>query len=57
MYKSAYRHTLFALYQLTVALGIVLLPLAMVMRRAGLSLPIGRIVTVVGDAYENASDR
>lgn len=57
MYKPVQRYALFALYQLTVVLGILLLPLAMAMRRAGVPLPVGRLLTTVGEAYENAAER
>lgn len=44
---------LFALYQLSIALGIVLLPLALVARQAGVTLPVHKLLETVGDAYEN----
>lgn len=46
---------LFALYQLTVALGILMMPLALLARRAGVNLPVGRLIDRVGHAYERAT--
>jgi hypothetical protein len=57
MINSLHRHSLFVLYQLTVALGIVLMPIALVARRAGVRLPFGRIVDTLGEAYEQAESR
>lgn len=44
----------FALYQLTIALGIALLPVALLARRAGVTLPLGRLVERTADAYAHA---
>jgi hypothetical protein len=44
--------TLFALYQATLVLGIVLLPLALFARRLGVRVPVGRVVDRLGEAYE-----
>jgi hypothetical protein len=55
MISKLYRMSLLALYQLTVALGILVMPLAMLARRAGLRLPIHRIVEAADRAYENAA--
>lgn len=49
------RVTLFGLYQLTVALGIALLPLALAAKRVGVTLPIHRVIATVGDAYDEAA--
>ena len=48
------RAALFALYQASIVVGIVLLPVALVASRAGYTLPIGRVVDRLGRAYENA---
>ena len=50
------RATLFALYQTSIVFGILLLPVALVARRGGVTLPIGRVVERLGRAYENAGD-
>ncbi|WP_410764593.1 hypothetical protein [Haloferax sp. DFSO60] len=49
------RPVLFAAYQLSVATGIALLPIALAARRVGVTLPIRRLVEVTGGAYERAS--
>lgn len=46
--------TLFALYQFSIALGIVLLPLAVALTRVGVTPPVHRAVDVLGEALENA---
>lgn len=55
MESRLYRITLFALYQLTVLVGIALLPVALVARRAGVPLPIHRLIERLGAAYENST--
>jgi hypothetical protein len=55
MAPSPYRFTLFALYQFSLLLGIALLPVAIVARRAGIDLPIHRVVSRLGAAYERAA--
>jgi len=54
METDLYRGTLFVLYQLTLLLGIALLPLALVARQFGVTLPIHRAVDRLGAAYETA---
>jgi hypothetical protein len=48
------RATLFALYQASIILGIVLLPVALLARHGGITIPIHRIVDRLGRAYQNA---
>jgi hypothetical protein len=55
MIRPAYRKTVFALYQFTVAVGILLMPLAVATRKLGVSLPLHRLVETLGEAYEGAS--
>jgi hypothetical protein len=55
MYARLYRKTLFALYQTSLAAGIVLLPLAVQLRRYGISIPLHRLIVALGRAYEDAS--
>lgn len=57
MFETAYRLSLFALYQFTVAVGIVLLPVALMARRFGVELPLSRVLNRLGRAYENANGR
>ena len=47
--------TLLVLYQISVALGIVLLPVALFVHRVGgVALPIHRVIEGLGEAYERA---
>lgn len=55
MELGLYRGALLALYQLSLVLGIVLLPIALAARQVGVTLPIHRMVTRLGDAYHEAS--
>ena len=43
---------LFALYQTTIALGLLLLPLAVAMKRVGVSIPVHRLLMRVERSYE-----
>ncbi|WP_202935113.1 hypothetical protein [Halorussus amylolyticus] len=49
-----HRATLFALYQMSVAISICLLPLALLAKQAGLQLPVHRVVNRLGQAYDAA---
>jgi hypothetical protein len=49
------RATLFALYQFSIVLGILLLPLALLARRAGVALPVHRLIERLGDAYQRTA--
>lgn len=51
------RAGLFALYQVTLAFGIVLMPVALLVRRAGVALPVGRLVESIGGAYDEERGR
>jgi hypothetical protein len=55
MVTRLYRGLLFALYQLTLLVGIAMLPVALVLRQFGLTLPFHRMVQRLGDAYDAAS--
>jgi hypothetical protein len=57
MATRLYRASVFALYQFSIVLGIALLPVALVANRAGISLPIGRLVERFETAYRRASER
>lgn len=48
------RAALYALYQLSIALGILLLPVALLLQRAGITLPIHKVVERLDEAYANA---
>lgn len=56
MRTRIHRSAVFAAYQTSVMLGIVLLPLAVMLRRTvGIVLPIHRLLEPVRQAYEDAS--
>lgn len=50
------RTSLFALYQMSIVLGIALLPVALLARRVGVELPFGAFVDRLGAAYETATE-
>ena len=52
MESRLYRAVVFALYQLSLVAGIVLMPFALVAKKLGLPLPVHRVVTRLGDAYD-----
>ncbi len=52
MRSTLNRAIVFALYQLTLFAGILLLPLAVAMRKVGVTLPAHRAVARLGDTYE-----
>ncbi|WP_201293994.1 hypothetical protein [Natronorubrum halalkaliphilum] len=52
MISRVYRATLFALYQLCIMVGILAMPLAMVTRQIGFTLPVHRLLANVESAYE-----
>ncbi|MEM4780704.1 MAG: hypothetical protein QXG03_03970 [Halalkalicoccus sp.] len=52
MIATLSRAALFALYQTTVAFGLFMLPLAVAMKRVGLTLPVHRLIARVERAYE-----
>lgn len=53
MFNAMHRTATFALYQLTLALGILMMPVALLARRAGVRLPIDRMVEAASTAYEH----
>lgn len=48
---------LFVAYQLTVAVGILLLPVALLARQAGLRLPLDRALVRLDEAHTRAVER
>ena len=52
--KGAYRATLLALYQITLVIGILMMPIALATQRVGVHLPIDRAVLRLKEAYEDA---
>jgi len=55
MIESPSRAVAFVCYQLTLVLGIALMPVALLTRRFGVTLPLGEVVAAAGRAYENAA--
>ena len=55
MTASLYRAFVFALYQISVVLGIALLPIALVANRAGIPLPYGQVITRLDSAWERTA--
>jgi hypothetical protein len=55
MIERALAATLFTLYQFTIALGIALLPVALVTRRFGFTLPLDSLVEATERAYEHTA--
>jgi len=56
MAARLYTATVFALYQLTLLAGIVLLPVAMVTERFGFRLPVDRAVNGLNEAYDQSRE-
>jgi chloramphenicol O-acetyltransferase len=56
MATRLYRASVFALYQFSIALGITLLPVAIVANRAGVPIPVGRLVERLGEAHERLEE-
>ncbi len=54
MTSRVYHATLFALYQLCIAIGILAMPLALATRQTGVTLPVHRLLARVEGAYEAA---
>jgi hypothetical protein len=57
MHGVVRRAGLLALYQLTVTVGILLMPVALLVRRAGISLPLRSLVDRLGTAYDRTCER
>lgn len=56
MIQRGYHATVFALYQLTVAVGIALLPLALAVRKFGVSIPAHRVVETLASTCEGHAE-
>lgn len=56
MHGVVRRAGLLALYQLTVTVGILLMPVALLARRAGINLPVRRLVEQLGAAYDRTAE-
>ncbi|ERG94856.1 hypothetical protein [Haloquadratum walsbyi] len=51
------RASAFVFYQITVLIGIVALPFALLAQRFGLTLPIGHAVDTAAQTYEQTTDQ
>lgn len=56
MRNPLYRGTVLAAYQLSLLVGIALLPVALVVRRAGIHLRLGTLVQRTRDAYDRVTE-
>jgi hypothetical protein len=56
MIETTYRAGLLVVYQFAVFVGIVLMPVALLARQVGVTLPVGHLVQTLDDAYTNATD-
>ena len=55
MAASLYRASVLALYQISIVLGIALLPVALAANRAGISFPVGRVFERIDSVYERTT--
>jgi len=56
MIQRVKRFALLAAYQLSITLGIVLLPVAIAFRRMGVVLPVHRFIDRVSEVYEGTAN-
>ncbi|MFQ3283671.1 MAG: hypothetical protein ACI9TI_001756 [Natronomonas sp.] len=56
MAPSPHRAAVFALYQFSIVLGIALLPVVLAAKRAGIRLPIGRLIDRLGSTHRRLAD-
>lgn len=54
MANTAYRATVFILYQISLLIGIALLPLGLVAEKIGVPFPLGKMFDRIDAAYERA---
>jgi len=54
MIERFHTATLFALYQMSIVLGILMMPLALALDRVGMTPPVHRVVGALNEALENA---
>lgn len=54
MFEPLSRAGAFAAYQITLAVGIALMPLALFARRLGVTIPVGDLVAAAARAYDRA---
>ena len=56
MIATIERLAAFAVYQLSLLLGLVLLPIALLARQGGVTLPVGRLIDRTRRAYAATQD-
>lgn len=56
MLERVFRIMLFGAYQVSIALGILLLPVAVVAGRLGIPLPVHRLLAALGSACDPNED-
>jgi hypothetical protein len=56
MIETTYRAGLLVTYQFAVFVGILLMPVALLARRVGVTLPLGRLVRTLDDAYTEVTE-
>jgi hypothetical protein len=56
MIETTYRAGLLVAYQFAVFVGILLMPVALLARQVGVTLPIGRLVRALDEAYVDAAE-
>ena len=56
MIETAHRAGLLLAYQVAVFVGILLMPVALLARRVGVTLPLGRLVRTLDDAYTEVAE-
>mgnify|MGYP005851684871 CR=1 FL=1 len=56
MIETVSRLTVFALYQFTVLVGILMLPVALAARQLGVNLPIGDVIDQLDSAYDRTAN-
>lgn len=52
MIERLYANALFALYQMSIMLSIMMLPVALLTRHVGITPPVHRLVERLGNAYD-----
>ena len=57
MATSLYRATVLTVYQLSIVLGIAFLPVALVAKRVGISVPIDKLLARLDAAYERVASQ
>ncbi|MES3517428.1 MAG: hypothetical protein PPP58_07175 [Natronomonas sp.] len=54
MKSRVYRASVFALYQFSIVVGILMLPIALAAGKAGLRIPLDSVIESLGEVYKQA---